>query len=282
MGIGRRLKEAREAAGLTQEELGRLVGVTGSAITNYEKETSHPKEPVMYALMDALQVEPNFLFQDCVTTVGANNAGMRSHLTTKKEAPSDLSEEAVSFAYHYDMLSPHGRGAVNAILNYEVQLAPDQFPSPTPEEKPLPSKKVISLAKKRSDGFVEIRVYDQPAAAGLGNYLDEPPYHVEQYPDDVIPEKTDFGIKISGDSMEPEIHNGATVFVQSSPSIDPGQIGVFVLDSKAYCKRLAVDQERRQVRLVSANPTYEDIPVRPEDDFYTLGRVLGQYKPRFS
>lgn len=66
MGIGKRLKEAREATGLTQEELGRRVGVTGSAITNYEKEVSHPKESVMYALFDVLQVEPNFLFQDCV------------------------------------------------------------------------------------------------------------------------------------------------------------------------------------------------------------------------
>lgn len=66
MGIGKRLKEARENAGLTQEELGRMIGVTGSAITNYEKETSHPKEPVMYALINALKVEPNFLFQDCV------------------------------------------------------------------------------------------------------------------------------------------------------------------------------------------------------------------------
>lgn len=66
MGIGKRLKEARESLGLTQEELGKRVGVTGSAITNYEKETSHPKEPVMYALMDALHIEPNYLFQDCV------------------------------------------------------------------------------------------------------------------------------------------------------------------------------------------------------------------------
>ena len=66
MGIGKRLREAREKAGFTQEELGKMIGVTGSAITNYEKETSHPKEPIMYALIDALNVEPNFLFQDCV------------------------------------------------------------------------------------------------------------------------------------------------------------------------------------------------------------------------
>ena len=68
MGIGRRIKEARENAGLTQEELGKLVGVTGSAITNYEKETSHPKESVMYSLIEALGVDANYLFQDCVKT----------------------------------------------------------------------------------------------------------------------------------------------------------------------------------------------------------------------
>ena len=69
MGIGHRIKEAREKAGLTQEELGKRVGITGSAITNYEKGTSHPKESVLYALMDTLEVDANFLFQDSVKTV---------------------------------------------------------------------------------------------------------------------------------------------------------------------------------------------------------------------
>lgn len=66
MGIGRRIKEAREAHDLTQKELGKLVGVTGSAITNYENETSHPKESVLYALFKVLAVDANFLFQDCM------------------------------------------------------------------------------------------------------------------------------------------------------------------------------------------------------------------------
>ena len=39
LGIGYRIKEARERLELTQTELGEMVGVTGSAITNYEKET---------------------------------------------------------------------------------------------------------------------------------------------------------------------------------------------------------------------------------------------------
>jgi transcriptional regulator with XRE-family HTH domain len=64
MGIGNRIKEARENLHLTQRDLGQLVGVTASAITNYEKEVSHPKEQILYKLMEALKCDANYLFQD--------------------------------------------------------------------------------------------------------------------------------------------------------------------------------------------------------------------------
>lgn len=66
MGIGRRIKEARELADLTQKELAGLVNITPSAITNYEKEVSHPKDTILYDLMKTLNVDANFLFQDVV------------------------------------------------------------------------------------------------------------------------------------------------------------------------------------------------------------------------
>ena len=73
MGIGYRIKEARERMGLTQTELGALIGVTGSAITNYEKETSHPKEQIIYKLMETLNVDANYLFQDAVKIKNQQN-----------------------------------------------------------------------------------------------------------------------------------------------------------------------------------------------------------------
>lgn len=133
-------------------------------------------------------------------------------------------------------------------------------------------------ARKRGD-MVELKVYDEPAAAGLGNYLDEPNHHIEQYPDYVLPVRTDFGVRIDGDSMEPKIHNGFTVFVAGVSIIDPGEIGIFVLNGKSYCKKLVVDHERRQTRLVSLNPAYEDIIIKEFDSFRTLGHVLGQWGP---
>ncbi len=64
MGIGKRIKQAREELKLTQSDLANIVGVTKAAIGNYESEYSHPKENILYELMKALGVDANFLFQD--------------------------------------------------------------------------------------------------------------------------------------------------------------------------------------------------------------------------
>jgi len=64
MSIGSRLKEARIRNKLTQAELAAAVGVTTSAIGNYETGVSSPKEPVMIGLMKTLGVDANFLYQD--------------------------------------------------------------------------------------------------------------------------------------------------------------------------------------------------------------------------
>lgn len=64
MSFGSRLRERRDALGMTQTELGRLLGVTGSAIANYENGFSSPKADVLYKVFDALQCDANYLFQD--------------------------------------------------------------------------------------------------------------------------------------------------------------------------------------------------------------------------
>lgn len=104
MGIGYRIKEAREIQGLTQIELGKLVGVTGSAITNYENETSHPKEPVMYKLIEALKVDANYLFQDCVKL--------------PKEA-NDVTLAEYDYIKKYRELDNHGKKMVDFTLKEE-------------------------------------------------------------------------------------------------------------------------------------------------------------------
>ncbi len=64
MSIGKRLKEARKAAGMTQEELARAIGITKGSIGNYESEVSSPKEPILIKLMETLSIDANYVYQD--------------------------------------------------------------------------------------------------------------------------------------------------------------------------------------------------------------------------
>ena len=64
MSIGQRLKEARLARNMKQEELAAAVGVSKGAIGNYETEVSSPKETILIRLMEVLNVDANYLYQD--------------------------------------------------------------------------------------------------------------------------------------------------------------------------------------------------------------------------
>lgn len=60
--MGRRIKEARKEKGLTQEELGKLLGVAGPTVLRYEKgQFKDPKIPVVHAMANALGVNPMWL-----------------------------------------------------------------------------------------------------------------------------------------------------------------------------------------------------------------------------
>lgn len=194
-------------------------------------------------------------------------------IINSQKSPSDLSEEAKKIAKDYDRLTDHGKGAVKLIMEYEGKAEAAATP-----KQAAGRPKVVPLPKvKRAHGFTEIEVFDQPAAAGLGNPVDIPPSHTEQYPSDYVPPKTNFGVLISGTSMEPKIPDGSTVFVQATPALDNGEIGIFVLDGKSYCKQLKKDEET--VILHSLNPDAEDVDVPPLSELRTLGRVLGGYDP---
>ena len=93
MGIGARIRESREAMEITQKELAQKLGVSASAVANYENEISHPKEPVMYKLFSALKVDANFLFQDEMSSpdISLSSAGQRIGRAYEKAPQRDQS-----------------------------------------------------------------------------------------------------------------------------------------------------------------------------------------------
>ena len=103
MSIGTAIREQRLKAGLTQEALARKIGVTPSAVGNYERDISFPKEEVLYMLFEALGCSPNELFGREETL----SMGERSHLEK------------------YRRLDFHGRELVDACVEIELLRCED-------------------------------------------------------------------------------------------------------------------------------------------------------------
>lgn len=254
------LKTFRESLSMTQKDFAASLGIGQTTYNGYETGARDPKSDFWIAVAQKYNVTIDYLM----------GFSEDPHQTSEriKKAPS-ISDEADEIADVYRKLDDHGKGAVKAILNFEHASAVAEKRQSSASARP--DLKVI----KRSDGFIEVKVYDQPAAAGLGNYLDDPDFHMEQYPANQVPDGTEFGIKISGYSMAPNIPDGCTAFVQSRSTIEPGKIGIFLLNGEARCKKLMVDKNREQIRLVSFNPEFEDRIIEECDDFRTFGLVLG-------
>lgn len=252
MGIGYRIKEAREHLGLTQTELGNLVGVTGSAITNYEKETSHPKEQIIYRLMEALNVDANYLFQDAV------------HLPEKG---TDITLTEYEYIKKYRSLDPYGQETVNMILDREVVRVKSLASQKDAIQELKDSYPISKPATVRY-----IQYYQRLASAGAGQIVfDDIPVDMLPIPDIPKYRKVKYAIGVNGRSMEPNFEDGDIVLVAPDEEVAINDIGIFVNNSGSVIK------QRGKKTLISLNPDYDDIPLT--SDTRCFGLVIDKYHP---
>ena len=59
--FGRRLRQAREAKGMTQPELGNIIGTSKGMISQYEAGINDPRQSMIPLMADALNVSINWL-----------------------------------------------------------------------------------------------------------------------------------------------------------------------------------------------------------------------------
>lgn len=102
MSFSFRLRQAREQAGLTQQAFADKLGVTKSAIGNYENGVSSPKWDILVKIFDVLHVEPNFLYQDDFSASDSTPPCVLTPTQTKLLDNFDhLNEEGQSKALDY-------------------------------------------------------------------------------------------------------------------------------------------------------------------------------------
>ena len=128
-----------------------------------------------------------------------------------------------------------------------------------------------SIKKVPPHSVRTLPLYSLAVSAGTGQFLDGENYEMVEVGEDV-PEGANFGVRVAGDSMEPEYHDGQIVWVRQQRSLMTGETGIFLYDGCAYLKRLVAREDRMALR--SLNPAYSDILISPELPLRVLGKVL--------
>ncbi|MCA1557824.1 MAG: S24 family peptidase [Acidobacteria bacterium] len=82
-----------------------------------------------------------------------------------------------------------------------------------------------------------------------------------------------FYIKVTGDSMEPRIHEGALLVVDRMVEAKEGDIIVARIGHELCVKKLFIEEDG-SVWLLSENPAYPPIQITEEMDFEAWGRVM--------
>lgn len=237
MSIGDRIKEAREHKSLSRSELAEKANVTISAISNYENSISSPKEPVLLKLMDILDIDANFLFQDMV----------------EKKPSVYLTPSESTMIDKYRKLDVISKELVDLVIDKELER--------------ITSNSVLNDNMVDFGSYKEIPCYPRLASAGTGEYLfDDIPtstikIDAREYP------KADYAIQVNGDSMEPTYYDGDTLIVERNAIPEIGKTGIFIVDGISYVKRLGNGE------LISDNKAYNNIVGQYGE---CLGKVLGK------
>lgn len=202
MGFGEQLRQRRKELGYSREELAGRLGVTASAVGNYETGVSTPKESVLRQLFDVLQVEPNYLYRDFYA---AGRCGQ------------SVSEEEKSLLKKYRELGLTGRRTLCTMLDalglMQAEAERDRTPA---EERTIP-------------------LYYCPAAAGYTAPVFGEDYELLPVQGEV-PVGAELAVRIQGDSMEPYIRDESVVYVNHDP-LRSGDVGIFCVDGDMLCKQ---------------------------------------------
>lgn len=119
----------------------------------------------------------------------------------------------------------------------------------------------------------QIKLFDIPVSAGTGQFLDSDSYELIDIRNEV-PESTDFGLRISGNSMEPEYLDGQIIWVHKQDVLNDGEIGILGYDNNVYCKKLSLTATG--IKLISLNDNYIPIEIPKDGLLHIFGKVVGK------
>lgn len=137
--------------------------------------------------------------------------------------------------------------------------------------------------------YIEMPVSGLSVSAGTGAFLDGDNFEMVSVPATTVPDGADFGVRVSGDSMEPVYHDRQIVWVRRCERLNVGEVGVFICDGEGFLKVYGEQEPEEdaaeaytdsygstyaQPVLISYNQKYAPKVILPSSQLQIVGRVL--------
>lgn len=248
MSFGERLIDVRKEHGYTREALAQELGISKFTLRNYELEATEPGHTFLKQISDFFNVSVDYLME----------------LSEEKERMTSYNLKSSEFEHikKYRTLDPHGKDMVDTVLNKEAERMTELEISPAT---------IIDIHSHQKDASRLVE-YFHSASAGTGVFiLGNETADQLAIPNTPENRKVDYAIKVSGNSMEPDYHDGDIVLVSQKVEMNIGDVGIFIINNDAYIK------EYGETELISRNPDADNITIAEYDNIVCMGKVVGKY-----
>ena len=230
---GELIRSCRKKEDLTQADLANKLGIPKTYVGHWEAGRSRPDLNLIPGLCNALGISLSYFFD-------------------APESEDALTDKERHFMEGYRKVDTRDRMILDSTLETMITL-----------------KEEALWDYCRKNFFVIDHNY-QTAAAGSGTILED---ETETYQMFIRvnqnARRADEIVAVSGSSMEPMFHHGQDVYVEHTPDLEIGEIGLFIVNGNGYIKQL------QDGYLHSLNPEYDDIQLDETDTTRIVGRVLG-------
>lgn len=211
------LKALRESEGMKQGEFAAAFGIPQTTYSGYETGVRDPGSKFWIAVSDRYGVSTDYLLDQTDDPHGTKYPAAVSPLQAR-----------------YNGLDDHSKKVVDAVMELEADRFAKAVLTP-PDVKPEPPKEKV------------IPLFPTAAAAGAGEPDTGLPFEEYRVPAD---SKAEFAVRITGDSMEPELHHGQIALcIKRPPEI--GEIVVVMVNGFLLVKQFISDGKSLFLRSVN-------------------------------
>ncbi len=227
-----RIRYYRKKKGMEQKQLAQMLGITGNAVTNWENGRSRPDIQTLPRLCEILNVS---LYE----------------LMGLPDPYVQYTPDEQNMMTDYRALSEAHQKFVQKMVS-DLRMAEKL-------EVMRPITKVLHPPRSLAAGVGDpSECYDEAEELYLHSSS--------------LIDRADYVFDVSGDSMEPNYHNGDMVLVRKLSSISDlnyGDVGAFTMENELYIK---VFDEKG---LRSYNPVYRLMPYTKYERIFLIGEVIG-------